>query len=117
MKRRSIFAGIAALFAQRAGAQVPTGAGCSTCGTKAPEITPETAARVCMTKFSCGIVEPDQCPVCGTMAEPYVREKGAQYLHDLKTWTIRREEAPSGPMERTTRCHRCSAAFWQTAKE
>lgn len=41
-----------------------------------------------------------ECPVCGTMAKPYVRM-----------------DIGMEPVQRTVRCAHCSAAFWQDAED
>lgn len=78
-----------------------------------------------------GKPEPDQCPVCGTMAELYVRKTEAQHYPSWACLSLPASpdgnayaacRAPSetalvGPMERITKCQQCSAAFWQTAKQ
>ncbi len=76
----------------------------------------------------------NQCPVCGTIAEPYVRQmydenhglamncKGNPNAdkNDPSTWWATCDPPKMvavGPMERMTRCKRCNAAFWQDAEK
>lgn len=62
----------------------------------------------------------NECPVCHTFAEPYVRE--TYYILDecvaQPDGTLARckqIDVPAGPSERITRCKSCNAAFWQDA--
>jgi hypothetical protein len=111
MKRRSMFAALAAFLGGQAQGQEPIGVGC---GSPHPFLG-------CVEK-----PKPNQCPVCGTMAEPYVRPTESEYF-DTDT-CIADQGNPSfavcrqpskmrrvGPDERVTRCKRCNAAFWQDA--
>jgi hypothetical protein len=65
--------------------------------------------------WHCGIAgykpaRANQCPVCGTMAEPF---KAQQQGHAVVTFK------PGGPskVEQVTRCLRCNAAFWQDGEK
>jgi hypothetical protein len=116
MKRRSVFAALAALF----GGQ-----------TQGQEHVEEWRYITRMdphgnTFIGKATPTPNQCPVCGTMAEPYVRPTESEYF-DTDT-CIADQGNPSfavcrqpskmrrvGPDERVTRCKRCNAAFWQDA--
>jgi hypothetical protein len=66
-------------------------------------------------------VKPNECPVCGKMAEPY-KPTPAPFCGDSMVMM------PDGrnvsgcdkallPMERVTRCRNCNAAFWQDAEK
>ena len=65
--------------------------------------------------FGCGKAKPDQCPVCGTMAEPYKRV--SEFGYTRKDGRFVPGYYPDGPDERTTRCKRCNSAFYQDAIE
>lgn len=67
----------------------------------------------------------NQCPVCGTLAAPYVRpltDKNGGFMRNCKPageFLVSCDPpqlTPSGPPERVTRCKRCNAAFWQDAE-
>lgn len=59
-----------------------------------------------------------ECPVCGTMAEPYKRPTGI-HAADCGPNSLMAcfSDGPYGPTERITRCRRCNAAFWQDSVE
>lgn len=76
----------------------------------------------------------DQCPVCGTVAAPYVRQTEKQAFGSgvcladgdrpqLLVCRTPSDTELTGPMERVTRClgyigdRRCNAAFWQDAEK
>lgn len=136
MKRRSIFAALAAFFTGRAmGQEYTAGENLVLIETKQNgEQTKTLIHSVCAGKdgsiYRCPPTPtPNQCPVCGTMAEPYVRPTKALAYKSVPCVPPQPEGglvpsvciAPSstarvGPMERITRCPRCSAAFWQDAE-
>lgn len=69
-----------------------------------------------------------QCPVCGTMAEPYDRKalvpKGAMAADGVcfvGTLATGIQHVPCSiddvPVSRSVRCKRCNAAFWQDAEK
>ena len=59
-----------------------------------------------------------QCPVCGTMAEPYKGEPVSYTINCTTgfspTCTFEPIYIESGP--RITRCAKCNAAFWQESE-
>lgn len=66
----------------------------------------------------------DQCPTCGTMAEPYVRPMHDKYQGVCKVASFNQDGTvtcepplmvPDGPAARVTRCKQCNSAFWQDA--
>jgi nucleoside diphosphate kinase len=62
----------------------------------------------------------NQCPVCGTTAEPYVRPtetvaEDYQTTDDGRVIAINPHEEPYGPKEQSIRCTRCNVAFYQDA--
>ena len=81
----------------------------------------------CWNYFLCrAFIKPNQCPVCGTMAESYRREfSSSGMLTNCRPVTnppnglvnlMQCDEAkkiPISPPERLTRCKRCNAAFYQ----
>ena len=100
MKRRSWWM---ALFAPQAVAQ----------GLTAPsDIGPSRACTI--PRSWCGKAKPNECPVCGTMAKPYVRSvegmNGACFANCLP-WTIN-----DLPKSQQIRCSHCNVSFWQDAE-
>jgi hypothetical protein len=67
----------------------------------------------------------DACPVCGTLAEPYVRPirvVDQRFVpcdppapENSNVACFKETTAPHGPTEQVTRCRVCNAAFWQDA--
>lgn len=119
MKRRSIFAALAAFFTGRAMAQEYTaGEGLRLLKS---EVRPESTEGPGVTdacfyphpRLGCIEPKPNQCPVCGTMAEPYKRELDCVGMDVEKGRYV---PLPCGPADRVTRCKRCNAAFWQDAE-
>ncbi len=62
----------------------------------------------------------NQCPTCGTMAEPYIRPLGAGNCipveGNLGVCAIQPGKL-YGRMDALVRCKRCNAAFWQDAEK
>jgi len=66
----------------------------------------------------------NECPVCGTMAEPWSRpihRKGEMMPticepHCLSMIQYYDKDTPYGPTERITRCRTCNLAFWHDAE-
>lgn len=76
---------------------------------------------------------PDECPVCGKMAKPYIRvpayiwpeydtEANEKWLREhpgeTRTWFYTKDKhGPlAGDPSAITRCAHCNAAFWQDAR-
>jgi uncharacterized protein with PIN domain len=55
--------------------------------------------------FKGRVAQNNQCPVCGTMAEPYTHFRSIQNATP--------EHAAYGESAHLTRCWTCNAAFWQ----
>jgi hypothetical protein len=125
MKRRSIFGALAALF----GGQVARGQeGYSVASHGYTRLRLGSGGNALLAKDA--PPEPNECPVCGTIADPYVRQTEVLAYKNFPCTPVPSDgtnalavcRTPSetvrvGPMERVTRCKRCNAAFWQDAKE
>jgi hypothetical protein len=107
-QRRSLLAGIAALFSSGAGDDLLT-------------MRPWGGKRK---------PRNNECPECGTMAAPYVRQTQSEWAHQNNVTCMSPPSSggstlsvcigPSnekfGPVQNLTRCMNCNAAFWQDDK-
>lgn len=120
LNRKAFFAYMASMIGV---AKAQTGT-CATTGDCVNTITVHTATMETLKPVN------GKCPVCGTMAEKYARKTELEmYGHDIcfagggvgeiGSLSVCRQPSATkliGPMERTVRCRRCNAAFWQDAE-
>lgn len=50
----------------------------------------------------------NECPICGTMADPFKRPLGVVFQAGAAVF-----DAPYGPTQNIARCRQCNCAFWQ----
>lgn len=79
------------------------------------EWRPANVPRAPFLDWKRGKAKNNQCPVCGTIAEPYKAD--TRFCGD---YNIGQQEYALGmsgcdPKHIVTRCMKCNAAFWQTA--
>lgn len=129
MNRRSIFAALAAAVGLKAHDSHTVTVMEMKCGEPVEDADGRGVTQGCSSTGKTheeSRYKPDQCPVCGEKADPYVREtydpnhgfcqidpSPPQYDGLVKCKPPVME--PWGPMERVARCRGCSAAFWQDA--
>ncbi|MDE2022466.1 MAG: hypothetical protein KGI71_06160 [Patescibacteria group bacterium] len=64
-----------------------------------------------------GVALNNQCPVCGTMAEPLKRVIGSYSYEPASGGLIALKPNYVDPGPGIVRCKRCNAAFWQDAED
>ena len=115
LARRNLFAALAG-FLGIARAQTSTNLPTVTCR-DADVYPPDCKTKIVKLGWQSGKATPNQCPVCGTMADPYVRK-----LDDCDVWNMSGHVAstrkvPCSPASREVRCARCNNAFWVDAEK
>jgi len=117
MTRRGIFAALAAVT----GAVAQQWKQCVPDDKEAESMHLGKSAIVCSDKNKPALN--NQCPVCGTMAEPYHRPTGGVHIVPCGPGVIGSNVVcaepgePYGPTEIIVRCKHCNAAFWQDAED
>jgi hypothetical protein len=116
-KRMEFFAALLGLVGiRRLHAQQSTAAGTTVCW-RPPNLWKLTGPSISRLDVVQRCAVPNgECPVCGTMAEPY---RPSYRLKDCKPAggnMLACNQEPL-PEERIIRCHRCNAAFWQDAEK